>query len=278
LPSNRSSPLLLASVLGPEEAAVALHCGADILDLKDPREGSLGACAPDVLRAVVRMRDDESERGAQVGDGPRRPRVSAALGDATNLPGTFALAAAGAAACGVDYLKVGLRELRGESESRRFLAAVVRAAREAAPHVGVIAASYAEASSLGALEPRILPRVAQSAGAQGCLIDTALKDGRTLFDHLDAESIARFIADCRGRGLLCGLAGSLGLAQAPLLLELGPDVVGVRGAICAGGRSGRLDASRLRSFRAALAGAGGARRGAAGRWTGGAWPTSKPPA
>jgi (5-formylfuran-3-yl)methyl phosphate synthase len=277
LPSSRSSPLLLASVLGPEEAAVALRCGADILDLKDPREGSLGACAPAVLRAVVRMRA-EWERGALSADGPRRPRVSAALGDATNLPGTFALAAAGAAACGVDYLKVGLRGLRSESASRAFLAAVVRAAREAAPHVGVIAAAYAEARCLGVIEPRILPRVAQSAGARGCLIDTALKDGRTLFDHLDAESIARFIADCRGRGLLCGLAGSLGLAQAPLLVELGPDVVGVRGAICQGGRSGRLDASRLRSFRAALAGAGGARRGAAGRWTGGAWPTSKPPA
>jgi (5-formylfuran-3-yl)methyl phosphate synthase len=276
LPSSRSSPLLLASVLGPEEAAVALRCGADILDLKDPREGSLGACTPAVLRAVVRMRDAEWERGARSADGPRRPRVSAALGDAMNLPGTFALAAAGAAACGVDYLKVGLRGLHGESESRRFLAAVVRAAREAAPHVGVIAAAYAEARSLDAIEPRILPRVAQSAGARGCLIDTALKDGRTLFDHLDAESIAHFIADCRGRGLLCGLAGSLDLAQAPRLNELGPDVVGVRGAICEGGRSGRLDASRLRSFRAALA--GGARRGAAGRWPGRACPTSKPPA
>lgn len=274
MPSSRSSPLLLASVLGPEEAAVALRCGADILDLKDPREGSLGACSPAVLRAVVRLRA-EWERGAPSADGPR---VSAALGDATNLPGTFALAAAGAAACGVDYLKIGLRGLRSEGEARAFLTAVVGAAREAAPHVGVIAAAYAEARSLGTIEPRILPRVARSAGARGCLIDTALKDGRTLFDHLDAESITRFIADCRGRGLLCGLAGSLGLAQAPLLIRLGPDVVGVRGAICEGGRSGRLDASRLRSFRAALAGAGGVRRGAAGRWSGRAWPTSKPPA
>jgi (5-formylfuran-3-yl)methyl phosphate synthase len=246
LPSTRSSPLLLASVLGPEEADTALREGADVLDLKNPREGSLGACTPAVLRAVVRLRDA----------GPRRPRVSAALGDATNLPGTFALAAAGAAACGVDYVKVGLRGLRDESDSRNFLAAVVRAARESAPDVCVIAAAYAEAHLLGSIEPEILPRVTRSAGAQGCLIDTARKDGRTLFDHLDAESIARFIADCRDRGLLCGLAGSLGLAQAPLLVELGPDVVGVRGAICEGGRGGRLDASRLRSFRAALAGAG----------------------
>src|SRR5437867_12564311 len=123
------------------------------------------------------MRDAEWERGALSADGPRRPRVSAALGDAMNLPGTFALAAAGAAACGVDYLKVGLRGLRGEDESLEFLAAVVRAAREASPEVSVIAAAYAEAAAIGSIDPETLPRVAQRAGAQGCLIDTALKDG-----------------------------------------------------------------------------------------------------
>src|SRR2546426_12520445 len=78
-------------------------------------------------------------RGA-TGPGAGTPRVSAALGDAPNLPGTFALAAAGAAACGVDYVKVGLRGLRGEDGSRDFLTAVVRAAGHAAPGGHVIAA------------------------------------------------------------------------------------------------------------------------------------------
>ena len=201
------------------------------------------------------LRDAEARSRGAAGPGARLTRVSAALGDAPNLPGTFALAAAGAAACGVDYLKVGLRGLRGEDESLEFLAAVVRAAREASPEVSVIAAAYAEAAAIGSIDPETLPRVAQRAGAQGCLIDTALKDGRTLFDHRDGPAMARFIADCRRRGLLCGVAGSLGLRHVPLLVELGPDVVGVRGAICGGGRSGRLDPRRLRSFRAALLGA-----------------------
>jgi len=255
LPSSRSSPLLLASVLGPEEAAAALREGADILDLKDPREGSLGACPPALLRAVVRLRDAERRGPRAAGPAARGALVSAALGDAPNLPGTFALAAAGAAACGVDYVKGGLRGPMGEDESRDFLAGVVRAARDAFSGVSVVAAAYAEAAEIGSVGPGILPRVAQRAGAQGCLIDTAFKDGRTLFDHLDAEATARFIADCRRRGLLSGLAGSLGLPQVQLLLELGPDVVGVRGALCAGGRSGRLDPRRVRSFRAALLGA-----------------------
>ena len=45
--------LLLASVTGPDEAALMLTHGADIIDLKDPSNGALGALAPDVVRATV---------------------------------------------------------------------------------------------------------------------------------------------------------------------------------------------------------------------------------
>jgi (5-formylfuran-3-yl)methyl phosphate synthase len=248
LPSNRSWPLLMTSVADVEEAATALRAGVDILDVKDPREGSLGACPPPVLRAIVALRDRTAVAG-------RRVPVSAALGDATNHPGTFALAASGAAACGVDYLKIGLRGLRDPDDSVVFLSVVVEAARAAAPGVRVVAAAYAEAAALGAIEPAQLPAVATRSGADGCLIDTALKDGRTLFDHLDPGAVSGFVAACRQRGLLCGLAGSLGPDHLQLLLEIGPDVIGVRGAICEGGRSGRLDPGRLSSMREALIGA-----------------------
>ena len=235
----------MASVVDLDEAAIALREGVDVLDVKNPREGSLGACPPALLRDTVRLRD-------QVHGGRPLVAVSAALGDAVNLPGTFALAAAGAAACGVDYVKVGLRGLRGEEESAAFVSAVVEGARGTAPGVRVVAAAYADAREAGSIEPALLPRVAERAGADGCLIDTLRKDGRTLFDHLDAAALASFVAECRGRGLLCALAGSLRLSQAARLLELGPDLVGARGSICDTGRNGRLDPRRLRALRAAL--------------------------
>ena len=238
----------MTSVSDVEEAATALREGADVLDVKDPRAGSLGACPPALLRAVVALRDQAAATG-------RRVPVSAALGDAPDLPGTFALAAAGAAACGVDYLKIGLRGVRHERDSTALLSAVVEAARAVAPGARVVAGAYAEAASIGAIEPRFLPDVAKRSGADGCLIDTFLKDGRTLFDHLAPGAISAFVDACRRRGLLCGLAGSLGAGDLPLLLEIGPDVIGVRGAICEGGRHGPLDPRRLRSFREALLGA-----------------------
>ena len=240
MPGKQAVPILLASVGGPDEAAVALEAGAGILDAKDPRAGSLGACTPSTLRAIVARR------------GLSGVPVSAALGDAADLPGTYALAGAGAAACGAEYLKIGLRFGADDHRAVAFLTAVVEAARAVSPDVRVVAAAYAEAASIGTVTPARLAAIAARSGASGCLIDTAFKDGRSLFDHLEAGALARYVAGCRDAGLQCGLAGSLSLAHVPRLLELGPDVVGVRGAICSGGRSGRLDPIRLRAFSAAL--------------------------
>jgi hypothetical protein len=245
-------PLLLASVTDVREAAAALEAGADVLDIKNPDEGALGACPPATVRAIVALRDARD----------RRVAASAALGDAPDLPGTLALAAAGAASCGVDFLKVGLRGVRRAGAAVGLLRAIVRAARQVSPGARVVAAAYADAAEAGSLLPEMLPAVAARAGAAGCLIDTLAKDGRTLFDHLGRDDLRRFVADCRRRGLLCALAGSLTAEHVPVLIEVGPDLIGARGALCEGGRHGRLDPARIRVFRAALAQpASGATRG-----------------
>ena len=97
---------LLVSVVSAREARGALAGGADIIDVKDPRHGALGAPSPRVLSEVV------AEVGA---DAP----VSVALGDLPNLPHTAALAARGAAISGAAYVKVGLRGVRNLHEPSR---------------------------------------------------------------------------------------------------------------------------------------------------------------
>ena len=79
---------LLISVVGVAEVGAAVSGGADIVDVKNPHEGSLGAAAPHVVRAV---------RAAA----PVAVPVSAAIGDVPDLPGMAALAAAIMAAIGV---------------------------------------------------------------------------------------------------------------------------------------------------------------------------------
>ena len=44
---------LLVSVRDADEAALALTAGVDLIDVKEPRAGSLGAASPAVVRAVL---------------------------------------------------------------------------------------------------------------------------------------------------------------------------------------------------------------------------------
>ena len=231
---------LLVSVISAGEVAAALSGGADILDVKNPAEGSLGAPAPAELCRI--------RAGA-----PRPQLISVAIGDVPDLPGTVALAALGAATCGADYVKVGLRGPQTEAAAVRLMAAVCSALADY-PEVAVIAALYADAARAGTLSPSLLPGIAQAAGAAGCLLDTAVKDGRSVFEFLTPRVVSRLARAAHDAGLLFALAGTLGRADLPLVQDLGVDIVGVRSAACRDGRrAGPLDADRVRELRDLLA-------------------------
>jgi uncharacterized protein (UPF0264 family) len=231
---------LLVSVVDAGEARVAAAAGADIVDVKNPEEGSLGAPAPAVIAAVH----------AAVDAG--RP-VSAAIGDMPNLPGTAALAALGAARSGAAFVKVGLWGVSTEAEAVGLLRAVGDGAATV-PRTVVVAAAYADARRVAhrPLAPELLPQVARAAGVGVCLLDTAVKDGRGLLDWLDPDALTSLVADAHDAGLEIALAGALRAEDLPVVQATGADIAGVRSAACHGGRrSGPLDAARVRALRAA---------------------------
>jgi uncharacterized protein (UPF0264 family) len=217
---------LLVSVVSAEEARRAIAGGADIIDVKDPREGALGAPSPRVLSAVV---------GAV---GTAAP-VSVALGDLPDLPHTAALAARGAALSGAAYVKVGLRGVRELDAAVALMRAV---ADSVGAGIAVIAAAYADAEMLDppAFAPAWLPELVQRAGISGALVDTLVKDGRGLYSWLSNSELADLIARTRRAGGSFGVAGQLTRDQ---LRRVQADVVGVRSAVCRGGdRTAELDA------------------------------------
>jgi uncharacterized protein (UPF0264 family) len=89
---------LLVSPSSIEEAKRSF--AADIIDIKKPSEGSLGANFPWVIKEIKSFSP--------------KP-VSAAIGDFDFKPGGAALAAYGAACAGADYVKIGLM-FDGEAE------------------------------------------------------------------------------------------------------------------------------------------------------------------
>jgi (5-formylfuran-3-yl)methyl phosphate synthase len=225
---------LLVSVVDAGEARDAAAARADIVDVKNPAEGSLGAPSPAVIAGV---------RAAVPAELP----VSAAIGDMPNLPGTAALAAVGAALSGATFVKVGLWGVSTEPDA----VALLRAVREAVPGATVVAAAYADARRVthAPLAPELLPQVARAAGVGVCLLDTAVKDGRGLLEWLPADALAALVAEAHAAGLQMALAGALRAEDLPVARDAGADIAGVRSAACLDGRrSGRLDAARVRAL------------------------------
>jgi uncharacterized protein (UPF0264 family) len=225
---------LLISVASDDEARTAIASSHDIiLDVKNPLEGSLGAQFPHILQQIR-------------ASAPKPHKVSAAIGDMPNLPGTASLAALGAATCDVDYIKVGLWGPKTEAEAI-FLLQQIRQAVRQFPDVAIIAASYADALRANTLDPCCLPRIAQSAGVDGCLIDTAIKDGHGLFDFLTPNVLRALAGEAHAFGLLFALAGALQEQDLLRVRDLGADVAGVRTAVCRENRrAGPLDGDRVR--------------------------------
>jgi len=231
---------LLVSVVDVASARVAVAAGADIVDVKNPAEGALGAPSPTVIEGV---------RAAVPAEVP----VSAAIGDMPNLPGTAALAALGAARSGATFLKVGLWGVSTEAEAVALLR-TVRDGVAGVPGAVVVAAAYADAPRVAhaPLAPELLPRVARAAGVVMCLLDTAIKDGRGLLDWLSPQALTSLVADAHAAGLQVALAGALRAEQLPRIRATAADIAGVRSAACRDGtRFGALDAARVRALRAA---------------------------
>jgi uncharacterized protein (UPF0264 family) len=199
---------MLASVANLDEALLVLEAGADIIDLKSPARGALGALPIEDVRAVVAAL------------GGRKP-VSATVGDLPMAPETVLQAAEAMAAQGVDYVKIGFfpgGDWLGVVQALAVLAA--RGARLVAVLFGDHRPDLA-----------IVPLLAQ-AGFAGVMLDTQDKTRGSLPHCCETDYLREFVELAKEHALLTGLAGSLRPADIPPLLELRPDYLGFRGALC----------------------------------------------
>jgi hypothetical protein len=228
---------VLISPVSYEEAASILDCDVDIIDVKNVNEGSLGAQFPWYTRKVVALTQ------------PRGLKTSATLGDLPYKPGTAALAAYGAAQCGVTYIKAGLYGTTTCEQAREVMDAVRQAVRMVSATSDVVAAGYADYRRFGGLNLHDLVQAAQAAQCDVVMVDTAIKDGATLFDALTLDEIETFIREGQAAGMRVALAGSLKAEHAAVLFELQPDIIGVRGAVCEGtDRKTAISPEKTRQF------------------------------
>lgn len=227
---------LLISVRSAREAREALFGGADVIDVKDPMRGALGAAEPAVWTEVL------SEVST---DRPRATPVSAALGEICEADPH----ANYGALAGFQFAKWGLAGCRRRPDWPRQWAERLA---QLPPNVIPVAVVYADWTRAEAPAPA---RVIAAAAALRCgavLFDTYDKTGGCLLDQLSVAELGALADQARSLGLRVVLGGGLSPATIPQTLPLRPWLVAVRGAACRSGRTGDIDADCVRALRAAV--------------------------
>jgi uncharacterized protein (UPF0264 family) len=231
---------LLVSVRSGIEAVRALDGGADIVDAKEPTRGSLGAVDGGVLREIARAL-------------PPGAPLSVALGDLAEPDEVKAMTAAlGLGNLEVAYLKVGFAGMGDATRASRTISRLVDTAADLPGRPRVVAVAYADHREAGSPEPSAIAVLARRIGADAVLLDTWTKDGRDLFAWMSPSVLKEWVARVRIAGLAVAVAGSIRENTMATVLDAQPDIVGVRGAACEGGRSGSVRASRVRILKGAM--------------------------
>jgi uncharacterized protein (UPF0264 family) len=251
---------LLVSIRSADEALAALAGGADLIDVKEPSRGALGAADPETWRAVC---------DAVAGRVP----VSAALGEllddrrmgflARRDAGSIEIERSPANDVGRDgvgtpsyeelsFVKAGLAGAANDPDLRERLQSLQRSLPTSTQ---LVAVAYADAQRANAPSPWQVLDNALTMQLSVLLIDTFDKAHGDLWSALRDDELRELVRVAHQAGLRVALAGSLTLATLPRALALAPDWIAVRGAACEDGRSGEVSTARVRALREAISAA-----------------------
>lgn len=222
---------LLISVRSVEEALIAAENGADFTDLKEPRDGALGGLPLKAIREIVAALRVQN----------LRLPISATIGDLPMVAVAHIVSQVQAvAACGVDYVKVGIER---DARAATVIDALAGCGSTVVPVFiadrGLDDALVARACAARSGSRPVFPAI---------MVDTADKRTGSLFEALPPAALSRFVGTVRASGAKVGVAGALRMAHVDRLARLRPDFAGFRSAVCVADRASRLDAVRVREL------------------------------
>lgn len=205
-----------------EAREIMAACGVDMVDIKNPLEGTLGANYPWVIEESLDLLKGHSI-------------TAASLGDLTFMPGGASLAAYGVASLGVDFVTASFSRLRDRWEVAEMYATLKRAVED--PGAGLIITGYGDHQRIGGLDPLEILKGAQEADY--FMIDTAIKDGLNIFDFLSPRDMTGLMEKAHEQGMGFIVAGSIRHPQIKELTTLQPDAAAFRGIVCRDGTVSR---------------------------------------
>jgi uncharacterized protein (UPF0264 family) len=229
-------PQLLVSVTSVKEAQIALQCGVDIIDLKDPDQGALGALPLALITEIVTFVNVKSESERKV--------ISATIGDLPMKPELILEHVLALSKTNVDIIKIGFfSDPNVESTNYQPCLEVLKAVAESG--VKLIAVLFSEYEY-----PASLMTAIKNAGFYGVMFDTAVKNGATFLNYHSLDEMKEIANNVQAQGLIFGLAGSLNLQYVTMVKAIAPDYIGFRGGVCINNlRRSALDAWKITAIR-----------------------------
>ncbi len=216
---------MLASVNSLDEALLIINTPIDIIDLKQPNQGSLGALPIKTVTRIVQAVNHIKPVSATIGDLPMQADV-------------IYKAVSAMTKTGVDYIKIGFFPGGDWQGTVEKLAALSKQNHQ------LIAVLFADT------QPDFnFIKSLKSAGFTGVMLDTMNKASGSLTQVMTLSKINEFVSASKHFRLVCGLAGSLKKQDIPQLIKLSVDYLGFRGALCKGhNRTAQLNEDAIYSI------------------------------
>jgi uncharacterized protein (UPF0264 family) len=220
---------MLASITSVAEAKIVLDADVDIIDIKNPHEGALGAQEINVVKDIVRFVNG-------------KVLASATIGDVDSSDPDLLRYIINMADSGVDYVKVGLFS---EKASDYFINTINEATNKGVKLVIVFfAENYYGTESIQSL---------MQTNISGIMLDTKEKQSKNLCSLLNKNELDEFISTAKVNSFITGLAGSLTHENIAELLELKPGYLGFRGALCSqSNRINKINEKQVNKIRKAI--------------------------
>jgi uncharacterized protein (UPF0264 family) len=237
---HRPHPALLVSVRNSAEAIEALAGGADVIDIKEPNKGPLGAAESETICDVIQT------------VGCRAP-VTAAFGELTEIVARAVPSQPWSTPRGLALFKIGLAGCNELPDWRSTWQQAVTELSHGEPAARPVAVAYADWRLARAPHPDEVLALACANKCPALLIDTWDKSSGNLFDHWPAAHLQTFMDRVRTHHIAVVLAGSLTGSAFELAHKLQPNLVAVRTAACEGGRNSNVRADRVRTLKFAAA-------------------------
>ena len=227
---------VLVSVRDYQEAALAFAAGVEVIDIKEPRNGSLGMADIDTIGAILEYL-------------PSNVCISLALGEldeltSSNTDGMFEFLADSRK---VKYVKIGLAAMTKYSDWELRWAVMCKQLADSITPVAVV---YADHWIAGAPLPEMVIAAGHRLNCGAVLVDTYDKSSGNVFEHLDVHELTILSHRARQYGMRFVLAGSIDDSCISKAVRIGPDIIGVRGAVCRSGvRESEICFDAIKKFR-----------------------------